>query len=199
MPTSRIAAVRISLLSLVALSLAFFVPISAHAQDKVELFGGFSYVRGEVTSVQPTPAPPPPPTMTQHPNLFGWEFSGAYKFFPFLSANLDFGEQYGKLNGGSVRLRTILFGPQLSLPGPVSPFVHAEFGFAHESVGAYTNSVFISPGTDTSFATALGGGLDVKVVPFLGLRLIQIDDLRTSLYGRTQNQPRVSAGIIFRF
>jgi len=170
----------------------------ANAQDKVELFGGFSYVRGDVLSVEAIPGLPVT-TMTQHPNLPGWEFSGAYKLVPFLSANVDFGEQYGHLNGGNVRLKTILFGPQLSIPAPVSPFVHAEFGFAHQSVGAFTNTAFASPGTDTSFATALGGGIDIKAVPFLALRLIQIDYLRTSLYGRTQNEPRVSAGIVLRF
>ena len=175
----------------------------ANAQDKVELFGGFSYVHANVASPQfagtcPTICPPPT-FVTQHPNLYGWEFSGAYKLVPFLSANLDFGEQYGKLNGGSVRLKTYLFGPQLSLPGPVSPFVHAEFGIAHESVGSFSGTTLSSPGSDTAFATALGGGLDIKALPFFAVRVVQIDYLRTSLYHRTQNQPRVSAGIVFRF
>lgn len=183
-------------------ALMLFCTPGVKAQDEVELFGGFSYVRGDVTSIESgVPICPTctPPTMTQHPSLPGWEFSGAYKLVPFLSANVDFGEQYGKVNGGKVRLKTILFGPQLSLPAPLSPFVHAEFGFAHQSVGAFTNTPFSSPGTDTSFATALGGGLDLKAVPLLALRLIQIDYLRTSLYGRTQNEPRISAGIVLRF
>lgn len=181
------------------------LPRAAKAQGKVELFGGFSYVRGNVTFQQEPPLLvcgincPQPVSVTQHANLFGWEFSAGYKLVPFLSGNLDLGEQYGSLNGGSVHLKTYLFGPQLALPGPISPFVHAEFGFAHESVGTFTNFAFISPGSDTSFATALGGGLDIKAVPFFSLRLIQIDYLRTSLYHGTQNQPRVSAGIVFHF
>lgn len=191
--------------------LAFILLPAAKAQDKVELFGGFSYVRGNVAFQQVPPVTPcgvicplfaqpgSSATVTQHPNLFGWEFSAAYKFFPFISANLDFGEQYGSLNGGSDRLKTYLFGPQLSLPGPISPFVHAEFGFAHESVGTFSNAMLVSPGSDTSFATALGGGLDIKALPFFSIRVIQIDDLRTSLYHGTQNRPRVSAGIVFRF
>lgn len=189
---------RILQLALIVFMFAFLAPSRAKAQDKVELFGGFSYVRGDVRSTEQIPGVPQQ-FMTQHPNLPGWEFSGAYKFVPFLSANLDFGEQYGKLNGGSVRLKTLLFGPQLALPGPVSPFVHAEFGFARQSIGPFTNTPFSSPGTDTSFATALGGGLDIKAVPFFAVRLIQIDYLRTSLYHETQSEPRVSAGIVFRF
>lgn len=185
--------------------LAFVGPRVAQAQDKVELFGGFSYVRGNVSFQQQPPLTVcgltclQPTKVTQHPNLFGWEFSAAYKFLPFISANLDFGEQYGSLNGGSDRLKTYLFGPQLSLPGPISPFVHAEFGFAHESVGTFSNAMLLSPGSDTSFATALGGGLDIKALPIFSLRLIQIDYLHTSLYHGTQNRPRISAGIVFRF
>lgn len=184
--------------------LALLLPLHAKAQSKIQLFGGVSYVRGDITSFAPPATPPPcPPTctlsVTQHPSLWGWEFSGAYKLVPFVSAKVEFGEQYGKLNGGNVRLKTYLFGPQLSIPGPVSPFLHAEFGFAHQSVGAYTSGSFNSPGTDTSFATALGGGLDVPFVPFVAVRLIQVDYLRTSLYGHTQHEPRASAGIVLRF
>jgi len=40
---------------------------------------------------------------------------------------------------------------------------------------------------------------DVKVVPFVFVRLIQVDYLRTQLHGTIQNQPRVSAGIVLRF
>lgn len=179
---------------------ALLLPLHVRAQSKVQLFGGFSYVRGDVTSSQSQGIPGVPvATTTQHPNLPGWEFSAAYKLVPFLSAKVDFGEDYGKLNGGSVRLKTVTFGPQLSFPGPVSPFVHAEFGFAHQAVAGYTGTVLVSPGTDTSFATVLGGGLDVPSVPFFAIRLIQLDYLRTSLYGRTQHEPRASIGIVLRF
>lgn len=188
-------------------AMMFALAGTAKAQGKVELYGGFSYLRGNIAFQQENnPACSPqcqivvaPTIATQHPNLFGWEFSAAYKFVPFLSAKADFGEEYGSLNGGSVRMRTYLFGPQLSLPGPISPFVHAELGFAHESVGTFTNSNLISPGSNTSLATALGGGLDIKVVPFLSLRVIQIDDLMTRLYQGRQSEPRVSAGIVFHF
>jgi len=40
---------------------------------------------------------------------------------------------------------------------------------------------------------------DVKVAPFVSVRLIQVDYLRTQLHGATQNQPRVSAGIVLHF
>jgi len=180
---------------------ALILTPAAQAQSKIQLFGGFSYVHSDVRSVEAATlcAGCTPIFVRQHPNAYGWEFSGAYKLVPFVSAKVEFGEQYGKVNGGNVRLKTYLFGPQLSLPGPVSPFLHAEFGFAHQSIGAYTGAVLASPGTDTSFATALGGGLDIPAVPFFAIRLIQIDYLRTSLYHQTQHEPRVSAGIVLHF
>jgi hypothetical protein len=190
------------------LCVMFVLPRTAEAQGKIELFGGFSYLRGNIIYQQQGSGGvcvivcfPGSPTVNlqQNPNLFGWEASGAYHFVPFLSVVADFGEEYGSLNGGNVRLRTYLFGPQLSLPGPVSPFVHGEFGFAHESVGTFTNPNLVSPGSDTSSATVLGGGLDIKAVPFLSLRVIQIDDLLTRLYNSKQNEPRVSAGIVVHF
>jgi hypothetical protein len=54
-------------------------------------------------------------------------------------------------------------------------------------------------GSDTSWATAFGVGIDVKVAPFIKVRLFQVDYLRTQLHRASQNQPRVSAGIVFHF
>jgi len=59
--------------------------------------------------------------------------------------------------------------------------------------------MFYSLGPDRSVATALGAGIDVKLVPFVKLRLVQIDYVRTELHGVTQNQPRVSAGVVLHF
>jgi len=101
-----------------------------------------------------------------------------------------------------------LVGPQVSLLTKVSLFVHALFGVARESQDAIPIACAqITPvclgsfsfGFDTSFATAIGAGFDVKLAPFVKLRLIQVDYLRTQLHGATQNQPRASAGIVFHF
>ena len=189
---------------------------TSRAQDKVELFGGYSYSRASIREAQFGPCitvcpPLPGPAVTnisQRANLNGWKFSGQYKFLPFLGAVADFDGTYGKLNGASTREHTFLFGPQVSLPTKVSPFVHALFGIAKESqdpipsacpVTVPTCTGFISLGSDTSFATAIGAGFDIKLVPFVKLRLIQVDYLRTQLHGATQNQPRASAGIVFHF
>ncbi|HXY23026.1 MAG TPA: hypothetical protein VEI73_00115 [Candidatus Acidoferrum sp.] len=182
------------------------------AQDKVEIFGGYSYMRASVQVGQVTCAPlcnlalPP---ITQHTNLNGWNFSGQYKFLPFLGAVADFNGTYGTLDGVGTREHTFLFGPQISLPAKVSPFAHALFGVAKESqdpippppcpVGLIPCNGLSSLGTDKSFASAVGAGIDIKAIPFLSVRVIQIDYLRTQLHGATQNQPRISAGVVIHF
>lgn len=151
--------------------------------------------------------PSPLPPVTQHGNLNGWELAGQYKFLPFLGAVVDFNGNYGGVDGASTRVHTFLFGPQVSLPTKVSPFAHALIGVAKESQennfsGAcpvVTRGCPFSLGTDTSLATAIGAGFDIKLVPFVKLRLIQVDYLRTQLHGATQNQARASAGIVFHF
>jgi hypothetical protein len=118
---------------------------------------------------------------------------------PFLGAVADFNGDYGTLDGGHTRVHTFLFGPQISLPAKVSPFAHALVGVAKESQDAPTSPAFFSLGSDHSLATAVGAGIDVKVKPLFSVRLFQVDYLRTQLHGATQNQPRVSAGIVFHF
>src|SRR5216117_3721807 len=70
---------------------------------------------------------------------------------------------------------------------------------AKESQDATTSGTFFSLGTGTSVAAAAGAGVDMKIFPFVSVRLFQLDYLRTRLHGATQNQPRVSAGIVIHF
>ena len=52
--------------------------------------------------------------------------------------------------------------------------------------------------TDTSFASALGGGLDVRVSPRIAVRAFQAEYVRTQLFGGTQNKGRIAFGVVFR-
>ncbi len=191
--------------------LAFFLVVatsSCKAQDKIEVYGGYSYLRASVEVGQfgplgpGTPCPPncgSPPHIAQRANLNGWESSGQYKFLPFLGAVADFNGNYGALDGAGTRVHTFLFGPQVSLPAKVSPFAHALFGVAKESQDSIFTGGLFSLGSDKSWASAVGAGIDVKAAPFINIRLFQVDYLRTQLHGAAQNQPRVSAGVVFHF
>ena len=186
--------------------------VTASAQDKVEVFAGYSYLRPAITTQQEAACeviiicpPPTPMPVTSHPNLNGYEFSATYKLIPWLGVSGDFSGHYGKVAGvSSTHVQTFLFGPQISVPGKVSPFVHALFGGVHQSVGAGTITggavpIAIIANSGNSFAAALGGGIDLRVAPFLSVRPIQLDYLMTRFNSTTQNQPRASAGIVLRF
>ena len=80
----------------VLFGLLVWVTGSSKAQDKVEVYGGYSYLRASVQVGQHNfVGLPPLPPVTQHGNLNGWELAGQYKFLPFLGAVVDFNGNYG--------------------------------------------------------------------------------------------------------
>jgi len=159
------------------LGLLCLVSFSARAQesDKVELFGGYTYERfnGSPNS-----------------NLNGWELSGQYKFNDWLGGVADFDGHYGSPAGPSASVHTFLFGPQVSWPARVSPFAHVLIGGAHFSAGG---------ASDTSFSTAIGAGIDTKIVGGVYWRIIQGDYVMTRFFNSRQDNGRLSTGIVFRF
>jgi hypothetical protein len=150
------------------------LPATLHAQ-RVELFGGYSYLRLDSAGGV---------------NLNGWNAALNLKAKAWLGLAADFSGHYGSPFGPSTSQHTFLVGPQLSFPARVSPFVHALVG------GVRTSTAGV---TDTSFAAALGGGIDSRVAPFLAYRLFQVDYLLTRFGGTTQNDVRVSSGLVIRF
>jgi outer membrane protein OmpA-like peptidoglycan-associated protein len=101
-----------------------------------------------------------------------------------------------------------LFGPRLSFRHDrVTPFVQALFGGAHASEVTLSNCALnctLLP-TQNTFAWTGGGGLDVTVHRHFAIRIIQAEYLMTRFQdyssGTTasQNDMRLSAGLVFRF
>jgi hypothetical protein len=150
--------------------------LPARAQeDKVEVFGGYSYLRFRPST---------------DVNLNGWEASAQYKFTDWIGGVADFDGHYGSIGGVGTSTYTYLFGPQVSYPGRVSPFGHLLLGGAHFSAGGFDRS---------SFGMAIGGGIDATVIHDLRWRVIQMDYLLTQFGGGSQNNFRLSTGIVFRF
>jgi hypothetical protein len=52
--------------------------------------------------------------------------------------------------------------------------------------------------TENAFAMTLGTGVDVRVTPRFAVRVIQTDYLLSRLAGATQNNLRLSTGLVFR-
>ncbi len=84
----------------------------------------------------------------------------------------------------------------------LQPFGQALFGGVHGFDSYFPAPLGKLPTTyDTSFAMAIGGGVDVAVSRHIWIRAVQADyrysELR-NLQGDRQNQFRIGAGIVFR-
>lgn len=140
------------------------------------------------------------------PNLHGWEASFEGKLLPWVGLVADVAGHYGSQSfveltpNGPVNINVTghqqeyLFGPRVSVPvGKITPFAEVMVGLAH----IHTGGTLPGP-SNTSFATAVGGGVDYRVFHPLALRL-EGDYIRTKFFNATQNNLRLSAGVVFRF
>jgi opacity protein-like surface antigen len=184
----------------VALTLA--LPLIAQAQEasRVEVFGGYSYMRLEDQNID-----------GQDRDLNGYNVSGAITIFKkSIALKGDVSGHFGDLLT-NVTPRTdlgqtlFLFGPQFRLRNGsrIQPFAHALFGVARVKL---ENDAVPGDITDTGFAFALGGGVDVKGLGSkLAVRLVQADYVRTKLdlvnsgNSTSSNNIRISTGIVLRF
>ncbi len=160
---------------LILLGLFFLSSISARAQGGIDLFGGYSYERLGTSPGR---------------NLNGVEITGQFKFTNWLGVAADLDAHFGLPSQLDGRTLHFMVGPQISFPARISPFVHILAGIGHLS----DNGI-----TDTSFAGAVGGGIDWHIAPFISWRIIQGDDILTHHFGAIQHNARVSTGIVLRF
>jgi len=96
---------------------------------------------------------------------------------------------------------TYLFGPRISFRkrSRVTPFAQGLFGGGR--LNASSGSVNAG---ENGFAMALGGGVDIGVHPHFAIRVVEADYLLTRFArvtgaSATQNDLRISSGIVFRF
>jgi len=161
-------------------------PLRAGAQDKIELFGGYSYMRFDATPLlNPTSS-----STSAIFNFNGWEASGEYKLRDWLGAVADIDGHSGSPVGVSTSVHTFLFGPQVSWSWRVSPFAHLLVGGAHVSTGPYS---------ENSLSGAIGAGVDMKLKHHIYWRIVEGDYLLTRFFGNTQSNVRLSSGIVFKF
>ncbi len=167
---------------------------NAQIPTRGNIFFGYSYYNTDLSSID-------------RANTNGWEATLEGKVFPFVSIVADFDAHYGSQNfpscssaalgvicgtfNANVTENNYLFGPRLSVSvGKIRPFAEALFGAGHVNAGA--------GGSDTSFATALGGGLDYRIIKPVAWRF-QGDYVMTQFFGNTQNNVRISTGLVLRF
>jgi opacity protein-like surface antigen len=139
------------------------------------------------------------------PNMNGWDASLEGKILPWVGIVADLSGHYGQQNfteltpdgplAGTVtgHENDVTFGPRLSFPiGKFRPFGEAMFGVGHVSTGQGIST------SDTSLVTTVGGGLDYKLIRILAVRA-EADYVQTRFFGTTQDNFRLSTGIVFRF
>jgi hypothetical protein len=180
------------------------------AQDvpQVEVFGGYSYLKGNSTRYN---------GFASH----GWDASLVENLNRWVGLEADLSDHYGT-SADDLRIRsdvltvplnyaprfTFLFGPHFSYrkSPKITPFAHALSGGVR---GTGTVSFLTRPcgpgivcgitKSQTALAMAFGGGLDGQVARHISIRLIQADYLRANFSENPQNNARISAGIVFTF
>jgi opacity protein-like surface antigen len=183
-------------LVLIAVTLSLFGALAvAQVPTSGNVFLGYSFYNTDLSSID-------------RANTNGWEASVEGKVLPFIGIVADFDAHYGSQNfeagicpaalGGcftqfnaNLSEHNYLFGPRASFSiGKIRPFAEVLIGAGHVQVNGVAS--------DTSFATAVGGGVDYKLFHLLAWRL-QGDYIHTSFFSTPQNNVRLSTGIVFRF
>lgn len=186
---------------------------------KFEFFGGFSHNRVDTGIGDEEPALGD--IINEREGFNGFEVSATGNFTRYLGLKGDFSGHFKNkkfpipgLPGSNVEVDSRVFnflgGVQLkdnSNEGTFKPFAHALAGVAHARNSVDFNDVACiaivpspcSPFTEseTGFAAAFGGGLDIRASDRISIRAIQVDYNPTRLFDSTQHNFRIGVGIVF--
>jgi len=179
-PCKRTAVFFLFLFSLVTAAPSLSV---AQEAPRWEVFGGYSYRRLESTTLG----------FAGNSNLNGWNGEASFNVTTSWTVTADGSGHYGS----QLTAYTFMIGPQYNWRRDKSKF------FAHAFIGKAQDTVDISTSLRNGFesvgrAFAAGGGYDRQLTPRFTLR-VQGDYLNTNTFGATQNDIRVSGGLVFHF
>jgi hypothetical protein len=156
-----------------------------YAEDtpKAELFGGFSYSRGDIDL-----------------NMYGWNASIAGVVNDWFSIVGDLSGNYADIGPGFVdagfNMHSFAVGPQFSARGD------SAIGFARALVGVNRLGAgaggFGGAGAN-HFELVAGGGVDIPLNERFAIRAVQADWIHVRGNGGSFNQARISGGLVVRF
>ena len=199
------SALRKACLRIMLLGSTLTILSSTAAAQGGEIFGGYSYLRSSSASGY---------------NTNGWEGSLTGNFNRFLGVEVDLSDHYNTPPGLTSYSNGLnfLFGPHFAYRGipRINPFVHFLAGgtrgshqppapLAQQNLPTVSGPCpapgcpVLGPLQQTAFTAGLGGGVDLKASRFLWIRLIQADYLREYFSHDTQNDARISFGVVLRF
>ncbi|HLW84540.1 MAG TPA: outer membrane beta-barrel protein [Candidatus Sulfotelmatobacter sp.] len=185
--------------AIVAFTLILFAGLAnAQVPTSGNIFVGYSFYSASSSSLGLSDV--------GRPKLNGWNASLEGKMLPWVGIVADFSGHYGSQSflapsgagGGTAATVSghetdVMFGPRLSFSiRKFRPFGEAMFGVGHISTGQGFSL------SDTSFITAVGGGLDYKIIRILALRG-EADYVQTHFFSTTQDDFRLSTGVVVRF
>lgn len=184
---------------------------------KFEFFGGYSHNRVDTGIGDDDPSLGD--IIDEREGFNGFEASATGNLSRYFGLKGDFSAHFKKQSFSSgapasvevdSRLFNFLGGVQLkdnSTDKTFKPFAHALVGVAHTRNELRFNQVFciqIFPSpcsdttvTETGFAGAFGGGLDIRASDRVDVRVIQFDYNPTRLFDSTQHNFRIGVGIVF--
>jgi len=162
--------------------------VSAQSKSKlpaIDVFGGYSYLRFDAKTLG----------FTDQLDLNGANVSIALPdLYQGLGAVLDLSGHFS----GEMEEFNYMIGPQYTYEWKgMRLYGHGLFGKARDRL--------LKPGTTQlepsylSNAVAVGGGVDLPLKGRFSVRPIQADYLRTTEFGSTQYNVRLSAGLVYRF
>jgi hypothetical protein len=155
-------------------------PAAAQQTPKVQIFGGYSYLRFDSTTIG----------FAESSNMNGWEFSPAYNFTKYLGVVADASGHYGNHQ----QFYTFSAGPQILYPkGNGLFFGHLLFGKGEDKVRVGLG------GSSNARAIIVGLGYDHAFTDRLALRVAQVDYVNTQVFGNSQKNLRVSVGIVYHW
>jgi opacity protein-like surface antigen len=183
----------------VAFVLAVFGGVTAAQVPNGNVYFGYTYYNTDLS--------------LNRGNLNGFQATLEGKVVPMLGFVADFTGHYGSLNfpvfcslctgpttaSANAHQYEAMFGPRVSFPaGKFRPFAEVEVGVGHVTTNGSATASNLIAGSDTSYATALGGGLDYKIFSRVAWRS-EGDYVRTHFLSAAQNNYRLSTGIAFHF
>ena len=184
-----------------ALMLLFPLTVAAQSTPKVEVFGGYSYLRLAQQTNPPFDAA----------NLNGWNASIKLNVTQGIGLVADFSGHYEQGCALCAQLRpgyqhTFLAGPEFKLlqRDRLTVNVRALAGMmVGSSLFLPYNGLQFAYGGSNRFAASLGGSVDYRISDRLSYRIIQPELLTTvtNAGGTLRAYPnvRISTGLVFRF
>lgn len=185
-------------LRILLLVLSIAAPGYAQTIPDWEVFGGYSWQRSNLREYFKS-TPIIYSVRNKAGNLNGFDVAFTENINPWFGGTLDISAHFATPEIATVRTRermySVMYGPRFSFrkwPG-WTPFGHVLAGVANMDAKVTPTGPHLS---DTSFGLAAGGGLDVKAGGKTAFRLVQAEYFRANSLGASQNNFRLSAGVI---